>query len=170
MLKSIDDNWVAVYNILSEKGAERLMDVNRSTLKMLVGLLESFERIFKELQTCSSPSICFVLPSITKICVLCEPNISDISSIATLKETIKTKVVGIWTANLTIWHKVAFFCIPRLHICRIQTWPTLNSSVFQKCEKFVFQKKVIQPMFLVLIRPAQKCPLYQSRHQAHDLF
>jgi len=43
MLKSIDDNWVAVYNILSEKGAERLMDVNRSTLKMLVGLLESFE-------------------------------------------------------------------------------------------------------------------------------
>jgi len=40
MLKSIDDNWVAVYNTLSEKGAERLMDVNRSTLKMLVGLLE----------------------------------------------------------------------------------------------------------------------------------
>jgi len=44
--------------------------------------------------------------------VLCEPNISDISSIATLKETIKTKVVGIWTANLTIWHKVAFFLYP----------------------------------------------------------
>jgi len=97
MLKSIDDNWVAVYNILSEKGSERLMDVSRSTLKMLVGLLESFERIFKELQTCSSSSICFVLPSITRICVLCEPNISDISSIATLKETIKTKVDGIWT-------------------------------------------------------------------------
>jgi len=33
----------------------------------MVDLLEDFERIFKELQTSSSPSICFVLPPISKI-------------------------------------------------------------------------------------------------------
>lgn len=65
MMKSILDNWGSVDKILSD--TEIHIDLNKSLLKVMVDLLEDFERIFKELQTSSSPSICFVLPSISKI-------------------------------------------------------------------------------------------------------
>jgi len=32
-------------------------------------------------------------------------------------------------------------CIPRLHICRIQTWPTLNSSGFRNVKNLYFLKE-----------------------------
>lgn len=103
MLKSIVDNWATVSQILSEnQQAQRLTHVNISTLTILVELLQDFERTFKELQTCSSPSLCFVLPSIAKITELCEPNTLDISSIAFLKEKIIINVTKIWQENVII--------------------------------------------------------------------
>ncbi|CEF98491.1 HAT dimerisation domain, C-terminal [Ostreococcus tauri] len=62
MIKSILDNWGSVDKILSD--TEIHIDLNKSLLKVMVDLLEDFERIFKELQTFSSPSICFVLKKI----------------------------------------------------------------------------------------------------------
>jgi len=110
MMKSILDNWRSVDKILGE--ADIHVDFNKSSLKVVVDILGDFERIFKKLQTSSSPSICFVLPSISKILELCEPNILDLSAAALLKERILENIRKIWMANLSIWHKAAFFLYP----------------------------------------------------------
>lgn len=63
------------------------------------------------MQTCSSASICFVIPSIFKVKKLCEGNILDTGPISILKKKI-THVSEIWGKNLCIYHKVAFFLYP----------------------------------------------------------
>lgn len=87
----------------------RLQHVNINTLNVIVELCKNFEIILKELQTCRSASLCFVLPSIHKVKSLCEPNISVITAILVLKDNINRNVREIWRKNLSIWHKVAFF-------------------------------------------------------------
>lgn len=113
MCKSVLDNWIEVNNILKEANEhQRLQHIDLNTLTVLVDLCKNFDIVFKELQTCSSASLCFVLPSIYKVKTLCQPNSTDISSISLLKTNIYRNVKEIWENNLSIWHKVAFFLYP----------------------------------------------------------
>lgn len=113
MCKSVLDNWIEVNTILNEANEhQRLQHININTLNVIVELCKNFEIVFKELQTCSSASLCFVLPSIHKVKTLCKPNITDMPSISVLKGNINRNVREIWENNLSIWHKVAFFLYP----------------------------------------------------------
>jgi len=63
MCKSIFDNWPETNNILTESNENhRLQQINITTLNVIVKLCKNVEIIFKEMQTCSSASICFVIP------------------------------------------------------------------------------------------------------------
>nr|AAD03082.1 putative transposase [Bactrocera tryoni] len=113
MIKSIIDNWFEINNIMTDnEQSQRLLHVNVSILKVLVSMCKDFETVFNKLQLCSSPSLCYVLPSILKIKNICEFNNSDIAAISVLKENIRKKIEEIWVVNLSIWHKVATFLYP----------------------------------------------------------
>nr|AAC37217.1 transposase [Musca domestica] len=113
MLRSILDNWESVIQILSEAGeTQRIVHINKSIIQTMVNILDGFERIFKELQTCSSPSLCFVVPSILKVKEICSPDVGDVADIAKLKVNIIKNVRIIWEENLSIWHYTAFFFYP----------------------------------------------------------
>lgn len=113
MLKSIIENWGEINNVLkNNEHIQLLLGININTASALLEMCESFEIIFKKLQICSSPSLCYVMPSILKMKTLCKPNAEDIESISILKRNILEKIDEIWVANLDMWHKAAFFLYP----------------------------------------------------------
>lgn len=113
MLKLIVDNWDDINTVLAEtEQTKPLLHINISTLTSLVELCNNFEIVFKKMQACSSPSLCFALPSIYRIKGLCESNTTDISAISVLKGNISKNINAIWERNTTIWHKAAFFLFP----------------------------------------------------------
>lgn len=113
MFKSVTDNWFAMNNVLNENDqSQRMRHIDIFLLKALVEICKDFEVVFKTLQVCSAPSLCYVLPSIIKIKSICEPNIEDAAAIAVLKENIKKNIDDIWVVNLSLWHKAAYFLYP----------------------------------------------------------
>jgi len=113
MLKSILDNWAEVNTVLARNDESlRTLNIDRNIVRALVELSENFEIIFKKLQLCSSPSICYVIPSITKVKNLCQPLISEIAAISSLKNNILKHIDETWSDNLSMWHKLAFFLYP----------------------------------------------------------
>lgn len=87
MFKSIVDNWFDINEILKDKQERhRLLLVNITTLQQIVDLCSDIEEIYKKLQLCSSPSLCYVVPSINKMRHLCEPQETDVPAILGLKK------------------------------------------------------------------------------------
>lgn len=81
---------------------------------VLQGLVENcndFEIVFKQLQYSSSPTICFVLPSIDRIKNICTIQDSEEAPITALKRNILSNLEK-WDLNLSIWHKSAVFFYP----------------------------------------------------------
>jgi len=142
MFKSIVDNWFQINEILNEKKeTQRLLLISTTTLKQLVDLCGGFEVIFKKLQLCSSPSLCFVIPSINKVNQLCEIKDTDVPGIITLKERIKNNISRIWLANLNIWHKTAFFLYPPA----LKMQPTNIDDIKDFCIERMSSMDIITP-------------------------
>lgn len=82
-----------------------------SVLQGLVEICNDFEKIFKKLQSSQSPSLCFVVPSITKVKSICSIQNNEEPDIAALKTNILTRLEK-WNSNLSVLHKVALFLYP----------------------------------------------------------
>lgn len=137
MLKSIVDNWFMINELLTEKGEnQRLLLINISTLKQLLEILEDFQIVFKKLQLCSSPSLCFVIPSINKIKSLCSPDNADIPAIATLKKNIFNKIDSVWAKNLSLWHKAAYFLYPPAAKMQQDSLPEIKNFCVSQINNF----------------------------------
>ncbi|XP_075148493.1 uncharacterized protein LOC142222318 isoform X2 [Haematobia irritans] len=108
--------WSKAYEtfrtISSNPKSNHYNDLDLDQLKNLTEMLWGFKIIFKRLQDTSSPSLCFVIPSIRKISKLCEPNCIDKPLIAKLKNQILKETHEKWSSKLNLWHKAAFFLYP----------------------------------------------------------
>ncbi|CAD7003836.1 unnamed protein product [Ceratitis capitata] len=113
MIKSIVDNWCNINEVLREiEDMELLTSISIAALTSFIELSRDFEVIYKKMEVFSTPSLCFVLPSIYKIKSMCVPNRSDVLEILALKNYINYNVDQMWINNLSIWHKTALFLFP----------------------------------------------------------
>lgn len=110
LLKSISENWSQVKNICTKNLS--LSDETITSLQNLVGYCKKFELIFKRLQETRQPSLCFVIPSIQRLKVMCELKANDSSEIIALKSNLSQSLDEIWSPHINIWHKTAFFLYP----------------------------------------------------------
>ena len=112
MYKSVFDNYAKVNEILADNAERRsMLNFNVSVLQSLVEIFNDFEIIFKQLQYSNSPTLCFVIPCINKIKMICFTENNDEAPIAALKINILSHLEK-WNSNLSIWHKTAVFLYP----------------------------------------------------------
>lgn len=109
MFKSIFDNYAKVSEILADNADKRhLLNFSVSVLQGLVEMCSDFDIVFKQLQYSSSPTICFVIPSIDRIKIICTIHSNEEVPITALKRNILTNLEK-WSSNISIWHKAALF-------------------------------------------------------------
>lgn len=112
MFKFIAEHWIKITKILADSNQDALLgDINISTIQSLLRLYQDFNTILHKLQDASYPSLCFVLPSINKLKVLCTLDPNDIAAIAEFKQNILSNL-NAWTSKLSVYHRVANFLYP----------------------------------------------------------
>lgn len=112
MYESVFDNYAKVNEILADNAERRsMLNFNITVLQSLVEICNDFEIIFKQLQYSKLPTLCFVIPSINKLKMICTTQENDEAPIAALKINILSHLEK-WHSNLSIWHKAAVFLYP----------------------------------------------------------
>lgn len=116
LLKTLAVNWSKVNAVLANK--TEILKINddvSKTLESLVKLCEKFEYIFKRLRAAQSPSLCFVIPSIQRLRIMCSSSTAmdnDNEVIKSFKMNLLRNIQEIWESHITIWHRAACFLYP----------------------------------------------------------
>lgn len=113
LFKLISENWTTVNAAWSSalEGLEISPELIKS-FQSLVDLCEKCELIFKRLQETHLPSLCFVIPCINRLKLICEATANDGPEIKILKDNLLKYLEEIWVSKITIWHKTAYFLYP----------------------------------------------------------
>ncbi|XP_075156243.1 uncharacterized protein LOC142229563 [Haematobia irritans] len=109
LFKTLIENWPKIKEIPLEP---ETTEINMKSLELLIDLCKKFECIFKRLQARRLPSLCFVIPSINRLKILCSPSSQDTLEIIVFKTNILQNIQKIWLKNINIWHKAAYFLYP----------------------------------------------------------
>lgn len=139
MFTSVSDNYAKINEILADNAERRrMLNFSTSVLQSLVEIFNDFEIIFKQLQYSKSPTLCFVIPSINKIKMMCSTENNDEAPIAALKLNILLHLEK-WNSNLSILHKAAVFLYP----IAISLLPNDMNVVKKFCIENCSRKKII---------------------------
>uniref|UniRef100_A0A1I8Q317 BED-type domain-containing protein n=2 Tax=Stomoxys calcitrans TaxID=35570 RepID=A0A1I8Q317_STOCA len=115
LLLLISSKWFEIRKFKSQiVDTLRLSQTTWMAIQTLMDLFKNVEIIMKRLQDNQSPSLCFVIPSVKRLKMMCEsiPN-HEATEIALFKANMLKNLDAIWCSNnINMWHKIAYFLYP----------------------------------------------------------
>lgn len=109
LFKLIASNWQTVKTSLE---SINIAKTSTFSLPALVDLLQKCEIIFNKLQEKHKPTLCYVIPSINRLKIICKATTDDSPQMKALKANLLLNLEEIWLKNINIWHKTAYFLYP----------------------------------------------------------
>lgn len=112
MFKTVLENYSTIKNTLeNDVKTMNMLNFNVALLQALVEINNDFDIIYNKFQVCTSPTLCYVIPSINRIQSICYSKFMEDDCIVALKRNILMQLEK-WRSNLSIWHKAAVFLYP----------------------------------------------------------